>query len=159
MALQVVGLFCEDIREEKSGQDSIVGVLPDNLQVNQTPSMLPKLGVYIRFVLDKDDTTVRNISLKIISPGGQEIPFGEIDQIIEQARTEAASRDMPYAGFIAKAVISPFPIFTPGKIEVVFRVNGVERTCAALNVVSLGGSTPAPTASPQPSELSPIAAA
>jgi hypothetical protein len=155
MALQVVGLFCEDIREEKSGQDTIIGIFPDNLQVAQTPGMIPKLGVYIRFLLDLD-TAVRNIGLRLTSPGGQEMPLGDLDHLIEQAKTESASKEMPYAGLIAKAVITPFPIFAPGKIAIIVRVDGVDRVCGALNVVS---STPTPTALPQPTELSPTAAA
>jgi hypothetical protein len=157
MALQVVGFFCEDIREEKSGQDTIIGILPDNLQVGPTPGMIPKLGLYVRFVLDRD-SPIKNISMRITAPGGQEMPMGEMDQIIEQAKIEALTKEMPYAGLIAKAVISPFPVHAPGRIEAVVRVDGVDRVCAVLNLVA-GGPTPASSAFPQPSELSPIAAA
>jgi Family of unknown function (DUF6941) len=150
MALQIVGFFCEDIREEKSGQDTIIGILPDNLQVAQTPGMIPKLGVYIRFLLDKDDA-VKSINIRVAPPASPEMPIGDLGHLIEQAKAEAASRDMPYAGMIAKAIMAPFPVFAPGRIAIIVRVDGVDRVCAVLNVVSAG---PTPTASPELSEQS-----
>jgi hypothetical protein len=37
MVARVIGVFCEDAREEKSGQFSLIGLLPDNVNFSGSP--------------------------------------------------------------------------------------------------------------------------
>ena len=40
-AVNVMALFCEDIREEKDGVVSLIGIIPDNVNVDVNMSALP----------------------------------------------------------------------------------------------------------------------
>jgi hypothetical protein len=146
MPLQAIALFCEDIRAEQSGQDTLIGVLPDNMQIGQTPGFIPKLGIYVRILL-ATDSSAQNIILKMALPDNQEMILGNLEQLIEQARSAAISNKMPYIGLIAKAVMSPFHDLTAGKITVIAHVDGVDYICGALNLVS-NISPPISTVSP-----------
>src|SRR5262245_674883 len=115
---KVVGLFCEDIRQEKSGQDTLVGVLSDNLSVPNAPVLIPKLGIYIRVQLDKD-ASPRTLRIKLRVPGGPDVPVTSLDDLISQARADADTHGLPFAGLIARGVISPFPVHALGKIEAI----------------------------------------
>jgi hypothetical protein len=126
-------LFCEDIREERSGQDTIIGVMPDNLTVSPLPGAIPRLGVYFRIQLEKDDNP-QSIKLKLRVPGGLELTMGSLDGLIVQAKADAEKNGIPFAGLIARAVLSPVPISSPGRIEAIAEIDGAEYVCGAMNV-------------------------
>jgi Family of unknown function (DUF6941) len=139
--LTFICLFCEDIRDERSGQDTMIGIMPDNLTVGQIPAVIPKLGVYFRIQLEKDDNP-RSIKLKLRLPGGGELQMGSLDAIISQAKAEAETNEMPFAGLIARGVLSPVPISSPGKIEAIVEIDGTEYVCGALRLRK--GEVPTP---------------
>src|SRR5437870_1805794 len=112
-----IALFCEDIRAEVLGTDSLVGVLPDNLAIGPTPGFLPKLAIYLRLQI-YDETQVQTIKGKVILPGGQEIELATFENI-QDTKKKALENGMPYAGLVGKAVMSPVPIEQYGRIEVV----------------------------------------
>src|SRR3954452_971566 len=95
--VSVVAFFCEDIREEKSGQDIIIGVFPDNL--NLTPSgpsegagttVITKLGLYVRLHFDVNDTPPRQISARLVNADGTDIQLpGWTPEIIKKAFSDA----------------------------------------------------------------------
>jgi len=128
-----IGLFCEDIREEKSGQDTLVGVMPDNLSVGQIPAVIPKLGIYVRIQLESDDNP-RSLSVKVRMPGGMELSMGTLDELVARAKADAEKSGVPFAGMISRSVLSPVPIPLPGKIEAIVEVDGAEYVCGVLNV-------------------------
>jgi len=134
----VIGLFCEDIREEKSGQDTIVGVLPDNLHTPRVPAALSKLGIYIRVQLDKE-ANPQTLKAKLRVPGGSDIPIASLEDLIGKAKIDAEIRKLPFAGLVARGVISPFPIPAFGKVEAIVEIDGIEYVCGVLNVVGAPG--------------------
>src|SRR5262245_1416449 len=79
MNFSVIALFCEDIREEKSGQDTIIGILPDALNVPQFPGALPKLGIYVRFHLNAE-SEFRSIRTRLRIPGANDLPLATVDE-------------------------------------------------------------------------------
>jgi hypothetical protein len=145
-----ITIFCEDIREEKSGQDSIVGTLPDNLIIGTSPTpgasaMLPKFCTYIRINFDVEhkpnELSVKLIDAKdaIISLGGWEQP------VIDKAFSDAAGNQMPIVGLIWKMIAAPFPIVAAGKITAKVIVNGTEYVAGVINIIG-----PSATVSPPP---------
>ena len=146
--ISIIGLFCEDIREEKSGQDTLVGVLPDNIGVKNLPGALAKLGIYIRIQLDRD-TDHQTIRTRIKIPERPNIEFASLDHLISDAQTQAEANGMPFAGLIAKGIVAPFQISALGKIEAIVEIDGTEYVCGALNVVQQLMATPS-IASPPP---------
>jgi hypothetical protein len=143
MTLQVVGLFCEDIREEKSGQFTLVGILPDNVNVPAPPdpqnkdskAVIPRLGLYIRVHLGfKDDPGP--MTLKLILPDLSEIELGTINtELIENSKTQALANDLPFAGILQHALLQGFTIPGAGKVVAVLDSKGERHTCAVLNFI------------------------
>ena len=142
-----VCVFCEDIREEKSGQDTIIGTLPDNLVAAKPLSLapspnvarpfLPRMGAYMRIHFDADQDIPKDVSAKVINMDGQVVAHSTWDQsTIDKTFADSRANHMPVVGLIFKLVIAPFPLtFEGGKITVVAMVDGVERVAGALNVI------------------------
>jgi hypothetical protein len=133
--ISIIGLFCEDIRQEKSEQATLIGILPDNLAMPQVPNVLPKLGVYIRVHFDPK-TSPSPMSIKLRVPDGPDIPLGEItDELITQSKTETKANGTPVAGLVSMAVVTPFPIKTFGNVTAVVTTKDGDYICAALNII------------------------
>jgi hypothetical protein len=130
----IIALFCEDIREEKSGQDTLVGILPDNLNIVNLPGMLSKLGIYIRIQLEHEDNP-QTIKIRVKGPLSQHLEIGSLDHLIGQAKSQAQEKGFPFAGLVAKSIISPFPVQELGKIEAIVEIDGTEYICGALNII------------------------
>jgi hypothetical protein len=141
--VSIIALFCEDIRTEAQGTDSLVGIMPDNLNVPQFPFILPKLSIYLRVLFDRR-MDLKPIGVGMRIPGVQ----GDVqmtvldDNLISSAREKSESNESPVLGLIARAVLSPFPVPSPGRILVVAKVQGKERICGGLNVQKIPQAEP-----------------
>ena len=145
MTVQVVGLFCEDIREEKSGQLSIIGIMPDNLTIPAPPSVkegserpqgiLPKLGLYVRVQIGLEDEP-GPMEINLIFPDGNALRLsGFGDDLIESAKRQAKENALPIAGMLSHAVLVGVPVSGPGKFLAVVDAKEGRQTCAVLNLV------------------------
>lgn len=142
----VIGMFCEDIREEKSGQVSIVGILPDSIRLPPPPAsikrqdgepsiVIPKLGLYVRLLLPIGSLK-GPIPVKLKLTDGTNLSLGEIDNaLIEKSVAEARAIDLPIAGIVFHAVMQGFQITKPGLIKAVIVHEGKEQVCGVLNVI------------------------
>lgn len=153
MMISAVAIFCEDIREEKSGQDTIVGVLPDNLVVQSLLSpaapnmarMLPRLCLYMRVHIPSQSQP-KEVYATLTDPEGtiitrNEWPHDQIAKTFSDTRANGS----PLAGLILKIVASPFPVVTFGRIVAKAVVDGTEYVAGALNLINSDA-----TASPPP---------
>jgi hypothetical protein len=132
--VSVVGLFCEDIREEKSEQTTIVGVLPDNIKVPALPHILPKLAIYVRINFDPNFKPGK-IKFKVIREDGSEQLLSEpAKSTVDQAIKDSKKSGAPLVGLITKAAISPLPISQAGRMLVVMQMGRKKYTCASLNI-------------------------
>jgi hypothetical protein len=104
----VIAIFCEDIREDKSGQLSLIGILGDNVGVPPLPEdaknfagTIPKLFVYIRISFDVSEE-LGPISIRMILPNGSSVPAGNVEQkTVEQARA-TREKGNPVAGIVLR---------------------------------------------------------
>lgn len=144
MKFSAVSIFCEDIREEKSGQDTIVGTLPDNLEIafppNQnivsTKAALPKLGVYLRVNIGIENTVPAIIKAYVKNTNGELIVETDWSrEVIDKAFADSKKKASPHVGFVFKAVMGPVPLHNSGRISVTASVDGVEYIAGTLNVV------------------------
>ena len=145
MTISAIALFCEDIREEKSGSDILIGVMTDNLNL-QIPvpkgtarpkgatGGLSKLGIYVRVVLPVDDPVERfDVTLK--HPEGTERALGSFsDEGIKETLNEARKRNSPIVGFIFKAIVAPFLLPQDGRLEVHVTTPSRDLIAGILNV-------------------------
>ena len=144
MIVSATALFCEDIREEKAGQHTIVGVLSDNLNLQiQTPAgepgtqtgvaMIPKLGIYVRVVIGVDDSA-SDLTAVLLTPDGTEHMLGSFDpDTITRSQADSRAKGSPIVGFIFKALMSPFPIPGGGIMSVRIRAGKEDRVIGILN--------------------------
>jgi hypothetical protein len=152
-----VCLFCEDIRQEMSGQDTIVGTLPDYLIIEgMSPTSPPKamrtvtkLGFYIRINIDTNSENPKNVSAKVLSINGDILAESEWDSdVIEKTFADAKTKQMPLVGLIFKAVASPLPIAESGKIRAIATVDGTDYLAGVLNVTVASALSPPTSQSP-----------
>jgi hypothetical protein len=138
---RVVGFFCEDIRVEKTEQDTIIGVLPDNMAAQVFPSVTPRLGVYLRVHIDPRKPP-RTIVAKFHTPWGETFDIGAADRgLINSAVDQATERGLPLAGIVMKAMMVPFLMKGPGLAMATVSIDdGKETVCAMLNMTE--GSKP-----------------
>jgi hypothetical protein len=153
----MICVFCEDIREEVSGQDTIVGTLPDNLVATGSaslPLMLPRLGFYVRFNLNVDDGCPKALSAKVLTTNDDLVASTDWTlEVINKAFGDARENHLPLVGFTFKLVVRPFPIPESGIVRVIANVDGEDYLAGILNVtVSKASSQPAvpsPSFAPQ----------
>jgi hypothetical protein len=129
-------LFCEDIREEKSGQHSLVGILPDNLSVPHLPGVIPKLGVYARCHVDPE-ADVGSISLKLRFPDGEETAFGSFGaEKVKEVQSESKAKGTPFAGFIMVTVLGMLKLPKPGRVLGIVSIGGKDIVAGAVNFLT-----------------------
>lgn len=147
MTMHIVGFFCEDIREEKNGQLTIVGTLPDNVQVPPPPSsqeprdgrqfaaIMPKLGIYIRVRVPLDIPPIpMKVSLSL--PNGSSIVLGNVDsEIISKSKREAQEKGLSFGGLIFHAVMQGFQFGSAGLVSAVVEWGDNREICAQLNLI------------------------
>ena len=132
-AFNAVGIFCDDVREDKGGH-TIIGTLPDNMIVNTVPGTLPKLAIYIRIHLDPT-AEIRAVSSKLRFPDNSEVPLSSFEAPqIKKLQADAREKGTPYVGIISMAVAALFQIPAAGRILAIAEINGEEIICAALNI-------------------------
>jgi hypothetical protein len=130
-----ISLFCQDIREEKAGTVSIVGIFPDNISVAQVPFTFPKIAIYGRLSFLVTDEPPKEISLRLAQADNTEIPLSVFDaEIIQRARAESQAKGGAKAGLIATAILVSFPVKQAGRINVMVKIDGEESICGTLNV-------------------------
>jgi hypothetical protein len=152
MANEAIGLFCEDIREEKQGTDTLIGVMPDNMVLpSPFPIFLAKLALYVRLNLSSESTT-ESIIVSMRFPNGNVAQIANFDTAaIQKAKLEAVGK--PWAGLIAKVIFGGVQIGQDGNFEALVIFDGETSVCGFLSVKQqrLLPPSPSPTASLPPS--------
>jgi hypothetical protein len=149
IAPNVVGIFCEDVREEKTGH-TIIGIFPDNVEVPHMPGAIPKLGIYVRCHIDPIAET-GEISLKLKFPNGEESALlAKFDEAtVKKTQADTRARGTPLCGLVLIAVLGMVQLREPGRILAIVTISGEEVLAGSLNF-GLDPNPPA-TASPPPS--------
>lgn len=141
MAHNCMAMFCEDIREEATGTHTLVGVMPDNINLGGAPAeaeaiFFPKMGIYLRINLDSSSKPRSAVSARVTIPGADDVSLGEVgSELIEKAYTDSESHGTPAAGLIFKSVISPMQFRKPGLMIVYATIDGKEIACGSLNIL------------------------
>lgn len=138
-----VALFCEDVRVEASGQETLVGLFSDNLSIAELPTTMPKLAVYIRFNCTVD-FTIENLSFKMILPNGS-LVFENIVEtaILEKSSAQANDVKSPTRGVKSIVTLSMFPVSEAGQYSLYSVVNGVDYLSGLMNILTGVQNAPA----------------
>jgi hypothetical protein len=131
--VSVVAIFCSDIRQEKGGTETIVGVFPDNVNLPRIPGAFAQMHVYVRLHI-LPTFYPKSITTRLVSPDGAELSHNEMDSaIVESARGKALANDAPYLGLIARIAIAPMRISQEGRIRAIVAIDGEDHVAGALN--------------------------
>jgi uncharacterized protein DUF6941 len=107
-SLNAIALFCEDIRAEEGGTLTLVGLLPDNLDLapmGPTAKWLGRFAIYIRVNFSPKEN-IGSARLRLVGADGQIHEFGNIPaETIETAREAAMKKGNALAGVITRTVL------------------------------------------------------
>jgi hypothetical protein len=161
----VMALFCEDIREEKNNNFTLVGVIPDNVELiapegmsiggvteGELPRILSKLCAYVRVNFDPDfDIGVPE--LRLVMPDGMVQPVGNIGaDVVKKSQADAKANNNILAGVISRITLSGFRVLKMGPMKLEVVINGEAHVAGALMFKLKGEETPiSSSASPLPS--------
>lgn len=144
--LTVMGLFCEDIREERDGIVSLVGIFPDNVdnievtggdhgsvKLERDMKMLSKLCMYVRVNFDPD-YDLPEPKMRLIQPNGEHVDLGIIEMpIVSKARTDAKAKGNILAGVVARISIGGFRAPKSGLLQLQVILGDEAHLAGALN--------------------------
>ncbi len=134
LSRSVVTLFCDDIREEKNGMDTLIGVYPNNVNVPQFPFSFPKLGMYTRIHFDVEDSP-GDITIQASSPIEENTPLTVMtEESFSEAQQQTKEEGLPIVGLISKALAIGFTVKEPGQVKIIVTIQGVEYLGGVLNV-------------------------
>ncbi len=117
-------LFCEDIRAEKLGTETLVGVLPNGILVPRMPFKFDKLGIYSRIQISRDWKGER-ISCQLRLPNGEIIEAGEINETDFDSSPEKNANSSDFFGFTIGSV-RMIELAQAGTITVVLRIEDTD---------------------------------
>lgn len=136
MNYSIIALFCEHIRRESGGAETLIGILPDNVGLPSVPFVLPSLSVYVRIHLNNgfDPGT---LSISLLSAEKAVIASQEIErQLIDQVLASAKQSGTAVAGIVSRLNFRNFEIPAFGRMTAQASVGQEEIVCGVLNVVA-----------------------
>lgn len=159
--INALGIFCEDIREERTGL-TLIGVFPDNINLavetpgevvvipsdRPMPKRISQLCIYARVNFGQEEN-IDSIIIRLIFPDGKKQELGVVSrETIEGAKKKAKSKGNPLAGVIARATVGGFNIAKPGVMKLEMDIGGESYLVAALNFKFPEVTKPATASSP-----------
>lgn len=136
--IAAIALFCDDIREEKSGAHSLIGIIGDNVIVPNFPGAIPKFGIYVRIHIPTDFKPCK-FDIYLNYPNGDRLHINEIElRLVKNTIVDAKKSNNPIAGIFTQLVAAPFPVAQEGRISVELSWNGVSSFIGSLNFIKAG---------------------
>lgn len=131
-----IALFCEDIREEKSGAETLIGLFPDNVLVPTIPSALPRLSIYIRYH-GLTGSPPKSLEFSLIAPWTDKalIKYEVPNHVIEKGVLESKDGRLPMFGLISRLQTQNWLIEAPGLVLLKVLIDGHhEMICGQMNI-------------------------
>lgn len=149
-SLSIMGFFCEDIREESGDIFTLIGLVPDNVNVQEfkrgiesagvslsSNRIVTKLCVFVRANFDPDDPT-QEILLRLILPNEQKIDLGGADAtLLQQSKQQAKDKENPLAGITLRAILGGFNLPKLGIVRLEAVIDGNPRLLAAVHFTAV----------------------
>lgn len=133
---QLMGVFCEDIRGEVSGTDTVVGIFPDNISAPGLPVVFPKFALYTRINIDPA-AAYAPIQIKVLGKDGSVIMSNSIEEgLILRTMEDAKNTGAPFAGIISRMLVVNFSANAEGRILAVAKIGDEEFSYASMNISS-----------------------
>src|SRR5437868_4830596 len=134
MAYSAVGWFCDDVREEKSNRETIIGIYADSVSVSSFPGAFKRMVIYVRIHADIDQE-INQLRLFLRVPGVDEDELANFDlHGLEAGRERARQRNMPFVDMVTQVTVEPLTVPSEGLVEATLQVNEERTLVAALLV-------------------------
>ncbi|UGY15087.1 hypothetical protein HAP48_0042275 [Bradyrhizobium septentrionale] len=147
-------LFCEDIRREGNGRDTIIGVMPAAIRVSKFPGALRRFSVYYRIRLPLDHDPSERIFINLDADGVSDVQIVDEDGLsaesLERLIARTKRQKAPHVEINARLRLDDFPLIGAGQIRAVAIVGEQKLVGGFINVELRDDAT----ASQQPSEQS-----
>lgn len=131
--VSVITIFCEDVRQEKSGAETLIGVMPDNVNLTQIPGNLAKLAIYTRISFPSD-YNLGPVTISISTPWKDEQVLTVLDEnFVSTAISDAKQKSGPLVGLISRAVSAPFVVNSAGRVKVFAKIGDRKILSGSLN--------------------------
>ena len=129
-----IALYCQDVRQEKSDQLSLVGVFPDAIQISGSGRVIPKLAIYFT-IFASIDFVFSDLYLKLLSPSNDTITSTHVDieRLATTAKLSAQDNDPIYRATLFH-IMTPFHVGDGGLFRAVATMNGEEIICGSLRI-------------------------
>lgn len=132
--LSAIAIFCEDIREEKQGTSTLVGVFSDNINVPAFPFAIPKLAIFLRINFPTAGRSPSEITVSMTQFDRDEEAFTIIgSELIEKSKLDAIRNNAAITGMVTKAVIANYGVERPGRVTLRISNAEVDFICGSLN--------------------------
>jgi hypothetical protein len=146
-----IALFCEDIREEKSGALTLIAIMPDNVSVPppQQPSgegekrtrLIPRLGVYVRINFDVS-ADLGPITVKVTMPDGEVVHEETISDETVISAKETREKGNSIGGMIQRLQFGGLPLNQLGRITVEVSTGAQTYLAGSLNFLPESAANP-----------------
>jgi hypothetical protein len=154
--ISAFAFFCEDVRREASGKETLIGIAADIMRFPKFPARTRRIQVYyrIRFQVGREYNQIIIPTLewdgKPVEAESPSDPF-PLD-MIRHSMIDAEKRKLPYVTAGGRVLLhEPLPIEKPSQLLAFLKVGDDKMLCGALTFVQ----RPIPSsASQQPSEQS-----
>ncbi len=138
--ISAFAFFCEDVRREASGKETLIGVAPDIMRFSKFPARVRRIQIYyrIRFEVgkkyDQVITPVLEWDGKPVDSEEPNHPF-PLD-LIQKSLDDAITRDAPYITAGGRIILrEPFPIQKPGRMLAFLKIGDQRLLCGALTFI------------------------
>jgi len=132
LPFDVLTIFAEDFREEIAGTNSLIGIIPDNIEVPAFPGNLMKLVFYTRAHVPTE-VQLSDLSIHVMLIDGTEMLLLEVDRdLLRTSRQTSIDEARPHYGIISHATMSPVPVHSAGQVKVIVRSGSGERISGML---------------------------
>lgn len=141
-----VAMFAEDLRDEQAGTHSLIGIMPDNIEVQSMPGMMTKLAVYTRINFSPDTMPDRLEVLLRVTGDGSILNLSIIPrEILQQSVADTMAKNGPLVTIINRTVAAALVIPHPDRLESVVKWNDEEIIAGSLNITLPDGVNPGDT--------------
>lgn len=130
-------LFCEDIREEVSGTYSIIGVMPDNVEIPSHPEhggLVPRLACYFRISFDPSAPPAQaSTELRWETTGATVLSVPVDRDVIHRLAADISEQGFPLATAFNTLISANFPVPDFGRLLAIVKWGDEEILTGAIN--------------------------
>ena len=130
--ISALTLFCEDIRQELTGIESHIGVLPDNIGVPMFPATIAKLGLYTRITFAKGEQ-LEPFELVATDLSGTEMSLAKFNSSDLEGIRASMSDGSQFFGLKSISTFINFPVPHEGSLHASIRLAGRVIPTGGLN--------------------------